>query len=380
MEMSTSPLNTDPATTSVATVVAGTSRPFAVDLPFDVSAAEMKASLEDLPGVGTVTIARSQVLINSTDVGACSWLVTFNSAAGDQPMLYATAGRLTSLASHVSIAVTEVTQGTDSLLVYDGTGIPEVRTTTVKDLLADMTYAFQVTPLNALGEGILSHASVTVVANSGASPLYTSASGSSLATGITYAVDEVQIITTKNCHNASYTLHYGALSTVVSNSMNTAAFTAALQTHLNIGAVQVDQIRSANGSYSLLNWKITFLNSGDVGALSATVTTPANCVVSVEEFISGSHNHFTIEPKSASGAVLRDVTTAAGFSGLDIFLTETYFAGNNSWLRDQGVATYNPPVYEVQKISVATAGSSSVIVSLAACRGRSCRSDLAGPR
>jgi len=89
------------------------------------------------------------------------------------------------------------------------------------------------------------------------------------------------------------------------------------------------------------------------------------CNATNREFIQGNTNEFTIEPKLASGAVLRDVTTAAGFAGLDLFLTESYV--NNSWYADQGIATYNPVVYEVQAITFPASygGSASTTLSLA---------------
>ena len=79
-------------------------------------------------------------------------------------------------------------------MAYDGTGIPDVRSFTVNGLIPDMTYAFKVTALNALGEGVLSAASTTVAATSRASALYTTVAGSSLTTGITGEVHEQQII------------------------------------------------------------------------------------------------------------------------------------------------------------------------------------------
>merc|ERR1711871_289774 len=72
--------------------------------------------------------------------------------------------------------------------------------------------------------------------------------------------------------------------------------------------------------------------------------------ISIEEFLKGNRNEFTIEPKKASGDVLRDVTTASDFTGADIFLTETYFS-NGTWYADQGVATYNSVAYTVQSVT-----------------------------
>lgn len=58
-----------------------------------------------------------------------------------------------------------------------------------------MSYSFKIAPINALGDGVLSAPSTTVIATSGSSAAYTTASGSSLSVGITNQVDEIQIIT-----------------------------------------------------------------------------------------------------------------------------------------------------------------------------------------
>jgi len=159
-----------------------------VDMPYDVASSELKAALDDLPGVGTVSVS-TRIANPTGGDGGYVWTVTFDATAGILPRLYPTAGRLTPLSSHVSIAVTQAKAGSDSVLVYDGTGVSDVRTATVSNLISDMTYAFKVAPINSIGDGVLSAPSLTVVTSSGASATYTTASGSSLVTGITYAVD-----------------------------------------------------------------------------------------------------------------------------------------------------------------------------------------------
>eukprot|EP01032_Pedospumella_encystans_P006327 gene6327-7580_t len=151
-------------------------------------------------------------------------------------MLYATAGRLTPLSSRVTISVTETVKGTAAVLMYDGTGVPEVRTTTVKGLIADTTYSFKVAPINALGEGILSKSSIPVVARSGASPVYTTANGSSLTQGITNDVDEEQVITTVGC-TAPIRIAFGSSPSNFTNSMTEDAFKYLLEYDLSTGAV-----------------------------------------------------------------------------------------------------------------------------------------------
>lgn len=326
-----------------------------IDMPYNVAADEMKACLEDLPGVGTVTVKRSFSYINGLDRGAYSWTVYFNSAAGNLPLLYATAGRLTPLTSQVSISVVEITPGSTGFLVYDGTAVPDVRSITVPSLISDMTYAFQVVPLNALGQGVLSSPSETVVATSGASASYTTVSGSSLIQGITGVVNEIQIITLTNCAATDQIrVSYGSLSAPVSVGMTTDELEYFLESSLNTGAVKVDLTQPSPSSVA---WTVTFFAVGDAPLMTVSSLTGASCVPTIAEFLKGNTNQFTIEPKLASGAVLRDVTTAAGFAGNDLFLTESYLNGN--WYRDQGVATYNPVVYEVQQIFIPTGVSTS---------------------
>ena len=195
-----------------------------------------------------------------------------------------------------------------------------------------MTYSFKVAPINALGEGVLSKATTTVVASSGASPVYTMARGSSLETGITYDVDEEQIITTAGCDSTGMSLRFGSSAANFSNTLTASELTTLLQDTLKTGTVDVTYATTTNGSVEINSWRVVFVDSGDVDGLVLT-TFGSDCDATVEEFIKGSRNEFTIEPKSASGATLRDVTIAAGFAGKDIFFTETYFVSNNSWLR-----------------------------------------------
>jgi hypothetical protein len=76
---------------------------------------------------------------------------------------------LSPISSGASISVSLSVAGSDSLLVYDGSRNPNVRSVTISNLTPDMTYAFKVAPINPLGEGILSAPSLTVVATYGAS-------------------------------------------------------------------------------------------------------------------------------------------------------------------------------------------------------------------
>jgi len=173
-------------------------------------------------------------------------------------------------------------------------------------------------------------------------------------------VDENQVITTSNCRSGNMLIRFGSRAANFSNSLTESAMNDLLENTLNTGLVSVTHEFSTQGSVLLDVWRVVFLNSGDVPALSVR-SYNSGCQVTVEEFIKGSRNQFTIEPKTAAGTVLRDVTTAQGFAGKDIFLTETFFASNNSWFRDQGVAIYNPQVYEIQQISVGHASLNSAV-------------------
>jgi hypothetical protein len=144
-----------------------------VDMVYNVAPGEMKTCLEDLPGVGTVSVTRNSVTDGSgNNRNAFTWTVTFDATSGNLPLIYPTPGRLTPLSSNVGITVAQKKAGSDSIIVYDGTGVSDLRTVTVSNLISDMTYAFKSVPINALGDGILSAPSVTVVTSSGASASY----------------------------------------------------------------------------------------------------------------------------------------------------------------------------------------------------------------
>jgi len=323
-----------------------------IDLPFDVSEKNMKAALEDLPGVREVTITRTN---NEISDNSYVWTVTFEGSPGDLPMLYATPGRLNPVSKNVKITVQQLRAGSDSLLVYDGTGIPEVRSVTISNLVPDMTYAFKVAPVTALGEGVLSQASTTVAASSGANAAYSTASGTSLSTGITYRVNEEQFITSSSCPVGPITItltwtdpfgvsNSGSFTTSTDLTALTTSVINVFKNALNSGDVDVDIYTVDSNDWK---FRVVFYLSGDVNPVIATAGT---CTFATEEYIKGISNQFTIEPKTASGTVVRDVTTAAGFSGTDLFLTESYI--NGLWYRDHGLAQYNPLVYEIQRVVI----------------------------
>ena len=323
-----------------------------VDLPYNVTAAEMKYALEDLPSINSVTVTRSYNLINGTDRHAYTWVVTFDGTPGNLPLLYASAGRLTPLESHVKIAVKELVAGTPCSLIYDGTGIPEIRYNTVGGLIPDMTYAFAAQPINALGDGIISSASATVVATSGASATYTTASGSSLNLGITANIDEQQVISLQNCDGAKLNLSFSGKSVPFDNQYSEAQMISLFESKIGAGAVDVTL--TVNSAISMVSYLINFHSPGDIPMIIVNQGSPVvdSCTPAVTEFVKGRQNSFTIEPKTASGDPLTDTSIAAGFAGKDIFLVETYYQPNGSWYRDQGVAVYVPQTYTIQAVKI----------------------------
>lgn len=147
-----------------------------------------------------------------------------------------------------------------------------------------------------------------------------------------------------------YRIYWGAgasQSTTVWNNFTSEEFQDRLASELDVGDISVWRSVDSNPSVDITYWTITFLGSGNVQLLSPVSFNPS-CNVSAIQFLQGNRNEFTIEPKKASGDVLREVTTAVGFEGEDIFFVETY--RDSKWYRDEGVASYNPVIYEVVSV------------------------------
>jgi hypothetical protein len=325
------------------------------DLAFNITAVDMKAALEDLPGVLYVSINQ---VVNA--FSGYNWLITFNAVAGDLPLLHATAGKLAP-SSNAGITVVAVVPGTPAVLVYNGANVPEIRSVQIPYLLPDTTYAFKVAPLNSLGDGMLSAPTVTVVTTAGASAAYTTASGSSLSQGITYGINEQQLVTTANCGNSLINVFYHGNNISFSNNMTVADIEYAMVTAFDLNLI-IDKSFSVNASVDILSYMIAFQFAGDVDLFNAFSPTDVNCIATVSEFIRGSVNEFTIEPKKLSGEVLKDIVTAAGFAGQDLFLTEMFL--NGAWYRDQGVANYNPVVYTIQSIFIPISQGGNIVLQL----------------
>ncbi|KAH8074000.1 hypothetical protein JL721_2556 [Aureococcus anophagefferens] len=125
---------------------------------------------------------------------------------------------------------------------------------------------------------------------------------------------------------------------------------------LAIGAVHVTRSNSSWMGTSTGTYTITFLDRvGDVPLLE----------------LSADDSGFTIEPKKASGAPLRDLTAARKREGEDVFYTELWEYdedGEYVHYADGGVATcasaYNPATYEIQKLVFDAGYSGDFTISL----------------
>lgn len=223
------------------------------NMPVTATASDMKRALENLPSIGHVYVS----LIPGTALtGGVEWKVTFNTEAGDLPkmqvrgcwwyivvgialaglvmlisfggiavhgsrvflalvhLFQVTNGRLTGRSPAITV-ITRI-EGSPATLVYDGTDAPNVRTAVVTGLTPDNTYAFRVAALSAVGDGLVSTASVTVVASAGASAAHTTAHGASLTTGFAGIIHEVQRVVVAGAALAggTYTLALGTTGQV----------------------------------------------------------------------------------------------------------------------------------------------------------------------
>ena len=130
-------------------------------------------------------------------------------------------------------------------------------------------------------------------------------------------MDEQQILTASGCRDATFQLFWGTLSAYVWNNYTADEFKAVLENSLMIGDVDVQRTVDVNASLDVTYWRITYFDAGDVDDLGFATHSDV-CTVVNNEFLKGNRNQFTIEPKKASGDVLREVATAEGicWSGL----------------------------------------------------------------
>ena len=117
-----------------------------------------------------------------------------------------------------------------------------------------------------------------------------------------------------------------------------------------VGAVgvELDAHDGVNARYT-----VTFRSTaGDIESLEV-VSAAGATEVGVTEFVRGFQNHFTIQPRKASGDAVRDVTIDEVYRGQDVFFTEIWTSdasvvdGTHEWLSDAGVAAYEPQVLEL---------------------------------
>ena len=323
----------------------------------------VKSMLENLPTINVVHV-------DAIDDG---WSVTFLSEPGDLPLMSATSGRLMG-DSAARVVITEAAKGDLATLVYDGSENPGRRKFEALNLASDLGYAFKVAPVNAVGDGILSAASVVTIARAGASSSKTTASGSALSKGIAGVIREEQVVTflSDDCTADKLILSFEFSEQETSNLCGSTEdeFESVLEQLDGVGVVHVLRNEASSPSgHQGYSWTIVFISRmGDVPLLvvdrsqvgdgkdaSGKIGLEANYCV---EFLKGQANEFTIEPKKASGAVVRDITTYPGMEGSDIFFTELWSSdvsivdGSHTWYADGGVSSYNSLVYEEQVVAV----------------------------
>eukprot|EP00970_Alexandrium_tamarense_P002964 scaffold427_cov103-Alexandrium_tamarense.AAC.19 len=332
------------------------------DIPVNASSEMVQTALENLPSINVVNV-------ESTLNG---WSVTFLSEAGDLPLMEVTSGRLLSEDANAKVLVTEVVKGDSATLVYDGSEAPATLTFEALDLTPDVGYAFRVAPINSVGEGVLSASSIVTVARSGASASKTTATGSALSRGIAGSIHEEQIVTflSNDCMADELIVSFG-FSDPTPNLCDATAdeFRSVIELLAGVGKCRVSREAVSAAGYNGYSWTVVFTSrTGDVPMLSvdrsrvgngrdASGESASNGVY-VVEFLKGQANEFTIEPKKASGSVVRDVTAYYGMEGGDVFFSELWTSdasvldGSHVWYSDGGVGTYNALIYEEQVLAI----------------------------
>lgn len=327
------------------------------DIAVDATPDEVKTALENLPSINLVHV-------ESVSDG---WSVTFLSEAGDLPLIQATSGRLS---NDARVVVTEMTKGDPAILVYDGSETPGQRTFEALDLTPDSGYAFKVAPVNTVGDGILSSASIVTVARAGASASKTTASGSALSRGIAGSIQEEQIVTflSDDCTTDKLMLSFESSGQTGNLCDGTADDLEAAIEGLGVGNVHVSREEATSPpGHSGYSWYVTFISRmGDVPFLTVDRSQVGNGRDAsgelgldgtyVAEFLKGKSNEFIIEPKKATGSVVRDMATYEGMEGGDVFFTELWTSsvvdGSHTWYSDGGVSSYNSPRYIEQMIAI----------------------------
>jgi len=253
-----------------------------------------------------------------------------------------------------------------------------------------------VVPINAVGRGLPSAATPTVAARVGAAAAMTTVRGGAVSVGMAGVVHETQVVTaydTNGYFQLTLGSWFGESLPIYANTANhpgwdysstrnllllpndnavvsdADAFAAALTAPgTGIADVHVTRGPAAERSgHSGVSWTVTFLAPlGNVPTLRVNSTNMTTGTVSVSELLHGASNEFTVEPKKASGAPVKDVTARSNFgapdpvdfSGGDVFFTELWTSGvdvldeTHSWAIDGGVAAYSPVLYEIQRLYI----------------------------
>ena len=331
------------------------------DIAVHATPDEVKAALENLPSINCVHV----------DSLLKGWAVTFLSEAGDLPLMEVTSGRLLGDVN-AKMIVNEATKGDSANLVYDGSDSPATLSFEALNLIPDIGYAFKVAPINSIGDGVLSAASIVTIARSGASPSRTTASGSALSRGIAGSIHEEQIVTflSDDCNSDKLIMSFEfSESTDNLCGATHSEFESAIESLSGVGDVHVTREEHSIDGHIGHSWTVTFNSQiGDVPLLTVDKSQVGRGVdaygvsginaVFVTEFLKGQANEFIIEPKKASGTVVKDITTHAGMEGSDIFFTELWTSepsivdGSHIWYSDGGVGSYNRLLYEEQVIAI----------------------------
>ena len=393
----TSMVNADTSSTFTSTFTLGHRGGVTRHLSYDASASDIEAALEALPATNRVRVVRTSGV---SDRDAVTFSITFESTPltflwpsthvlgfDDLVALPHGHARVVILGSRARRRA--YFDGNAAVLVYDGVGAPSTRRVVLSGLRPGRSYAFCVSALNAVGEGVLSSPSLIVVTHPGAAAAQTTASGPALASGIAGGVCEQQVLTllcSGPCRGAQgdmLTVRFGAASANISFPVN--ASPAILEATLRAAArdghaflpVRVSGTPQGGGGYA---WSVTFdARDGNVplGVLDASsVIVGAQFVVrtTVSEYVRGIANTFSIQPRDAAGHVVTDSTPGglAATGGRELFFTELWRSSRDAplpashhgqWVSDGGIARYSRSVLEVQRLVTsgnATMGSFSV--------------------
>lgn len=326
-------------------------------IDINASANHIKLALENLRSINIVSVDE---IFNG-------WEILFLSEPGDLPLLKISTGRLFPAGS--SLTAEEVIRGDDAVLVFQGRELH----TTVENLIAGGYYTFKISAFNTIGDGILSKASKTVLARSGASASQTTASGSSIYKGIAGTIDEVQVITflSNDCDRDVLSLSFINMDFSTENlcGLSAVEFENAVENLPSVGDIHVTRRDLSSSTEAIgFEWSVTFVSSdGDVPMLVAnplltkygtdTKGQMGSAASYVIEHLKGHKNEFIIEPKRASGAEVTDEQVVESSRGDELFFIElwkpiTKLDGSHDWVSDGGVASYNPVIYEEQIVSV----------------------------